>query len=162
MNPVQLWPSPPYYPHTCIRCGCGAGQRKFFVDLGINLTGAFNPMYDGSIYYCDECASNLIGDINRVVGQWFADNSPWESPDRAVSSYNWQQEIDVTEIENEIESRRITVERDPEADGNDIDAEQDDSVLTTTIDVPEPTVSTDDAGDAEPKRSLDFTFGNTG
>ena len=73
MGPVQLWETPPYFPNVCIRCGCGTGQRKYFIDLGITLMGHFNPMNEGSIYYCDECAPNLVDDIGKVIKNWEED-----------------------------------------------------------------------------------------
>lgn len=160
MNPVQLWPAPHYHPYVCIRCGCGAGQRTYFIDLGLNLSGYFNPMNEGSIYYCDQCASNLIGDINREVAKWHHDHSPWDSPDRVEASYTWQDSIDVSEIEKQIEHRGTTLTGNPETDGNNLDSEQDDSVLAEPIEFSESTVSVDDSESAKPEqRSLDFTFG---
>jgi hypothetical protein len=159
VNPVQLWPAPHYHPFACIRCGLGNGQREYFIDLGLNLSGYFNPMNEGSIYYCNECVSNLIGDINREVAKWHHDHSPWDSPDRVEASYSWQEQIDVSGIEQEIESRGTPVTSNSGDEGNDFDAEQDDPVLAESVELSEPAVLTDDAEHARPKRSLDFTFG---
>lgn len=155
MQPVNLQQNPVFHPHVCIRCGCGTGQREFFVDLGVTLLGYFNPMYDGAIYYCDRCVRNLVVDINRLVIQWDEEHSPWESPDRVEASYTYQDKIDLSDVEAEIERNRASAAGNnpvpefqyPESESNNRASQESASVSSLSV----PTVSTD-----EPKLELGF------
>lgn len=92
---LQLVQTPQFHPHTCVRCGCGTGEREFFIDLGLDLAGVFNPLYDGNVYYCNLCARNLVSDIHRAVGKWDADHAPWDSEDRVNNTYDWESSISI-------------------------------------------------------------------
>lgn len=103
VRPVNLVERPTFPPYVCIRCGLGAGEndRKYFVDLGIDLHYHFNPLHDGNIYFCDQCLRGLITDANRLISTWDQEHAEWQSPDRVEASYSWESQIDLSNLEVE-------------------------------------------------------------
>lgn len=63
---MRVVDKPNMHPYSCIQCGVTAG-RKWFVDLGINLGPAFNPLYDGNVFLCDECWEGLSIQVAKEV-----------------------------------------------------------------------------------------------
>lgn len=157
MNPLSLWETPHYFPNVCIRCGCGTGQREYFIDLGISLVGYFNPMQEGNIYYCDQCVPGLITDINREISKWNKEHSPWDSSDREEATYTWQEELEI-ELTGDFGTGSTDSEGDdPDSEGDSPATEQHDSDSTEPLTVPSSTVP---ASDEQPERSsLDIHFG---
>lgn len=140
---VKLWPQPPFHPNVCIRCGCGTGQRDYFIDLQVPLMAHFNPYLDGAIYFCNECIPGLIADINTEVTIWNQNHAPWQSPDRVEASYDWQKEIDLSGIERlnssssglEQSSTRSSVDTiEDSGDSESADAVPESTVLTVYSD----------------------------
>ena len=142
MRPVTLEPSPVFHPFKCIRCKIAAGPiREYFIDLGLDISGEFNPMYDGNIYYCNKCAKNLVVDLIKIIQQWDLDHSPWEDDDKATITYDWERQIDLSGINGAIASGG--------SEGTEIDnlpTERDDSVPEPTTTISDGTVS-DVSGD---------------
>lgn len=155
-RPVTLHLQPPFFPKVCIRCGCGTGQREFFVDLGINLTGYFNPMNEGDIYYCDQCVRNLVVDINRLLAKREAETAPWVGVNRADVTYSWQEEIDLSVVEAEVERVRANEQSYPNSESDDSGVEQVVGTATNTVELPESTVSTIFSDDES--ESIGFSF----
>lgn len=138
-RPVQLHLQPPFYPKVCIRCGCGTGQREFFVDLGLNLTGYFNPMHEGDIYYCNECVRNLVVDIDRLLTKREEETAPWSAG--ADVTYSWENQVDLSGVEAEIERARVNESSHTDSESNDSGVEQVTSSTTSTVELSESTVS---------------------
>lgn len=68
VSPILIMKSPTFPPYTCIRCGVGAGPfRNFFVDLGISNELAVDLRDHGAIYFCDQCARNLVNDLTELL-----------------------------------------------------------------------------------------------
>lgn len=53
-------------------------------------------MNEGDIYYCNDCAPNLITDMLRVIDQYNKDHAPWDAKERADSTYTWEDAIDLS------------------------------------------------------------------
>lgn len=100
VRPVTLSEAPAFHPFVCIRCKIGTTSRRYFIDLGIDISGEFNPMYDGNIYYCDECSQNLIVDMLRVIQEWDIAHAPWQGDDKSELTYNWESALDERGIES--------------------------------------------------------------
>lgn len=68
MRPLTRVDSPPFFPRVCISCGIGAGpERRFFIDLGFDIAGIYNPMNEGSVYLCDVCAPSWVDGILNIL-----------------------------------------------------------------------------------------------
>lgn len=152
MRDVNLQQQPVFYPNVCVRCGCGTGQREYFIDLGLDLSKLFDPLHEGNVYYCNECAKNLVTDLNRIIAKWDAEHSPWESELRVSSTYSW----------SDGGSGPITVN----ADTNDSDAESNDSTtessepdVAESVAVPEPAVHDVSTDESERDSGLAIGFG---
>ena len=90
MRPVTLYEKPPFPPYVCISCGVGEKPRKWFIDIGLSLDYYFNPVNDGTVFFCDECFNNLKVQAERCVNNWVAENEAWDSPDRVAATYKWK------------------------------------------------------------------------
>lgn len=159
-RPVQLHLQPPFYPKVCIRCGCGTGQREYFIDLGLNLSGYFNPMNEGDIYYCNECVKNLLVDISRLIAKREEETAPWAGDARADITYSWESQIDLSSIEAEIERTRITKPSNTNAESDDSRVEQVTGAVATATSVSESTVSPVFPDD-EPNGGVELSFDET-
>ena len=150
MRPVTISDAPAFHPFVCIRCklGTGGDGRKFFVDLGVDLSGLFNPMHEGDIYYCNICAHNLITDMVREIAKWERDHAPWEGDDKVIPTYDW---------ENNVGTVDVSFGGSTEGSTPDIElGESDDSIPTESDEVPSGTVPTV-SGPDQPGRSLSIS-----
>lgn len=152
MRPVTISDAPAFHPHVCARCKIGTGGegRKFFLDLGLDLSGLYNPMHDGNIYYCNLCVMNLITDITREVAKWEFDHAPWQGDDKAVPTYDWETKVDAGSID-------LSVSGDDSGSTPDLSfGEPDDRVSTAADEVSDGTVPAS-SGPDQPGRSLSIS-----
>lgn len=71
---VMLMKEPIHTPHICISCGCGANDRPYFVDLGLNSelvvpnedTGLMH-FTEGVVYLCNICMEQIFKEYNIKV-----------------------------------------------------------------------------------------------
>lgn len=71
---IMVIEAPIQEPHICAKCSVGAGDRPYFVDLGIDNEMVIQnaetklPHYTiGCIYFCSECFENAFASFNRLV-----------------------------------------------------------------------------------------------
>ena len=94
MRPVTLYQKPPFPPYVCISCGVGEPPRKWFIDIGLSLDYHFNPVNDGTIFFCDECWNNVRVQTERCINNWVYENEAWDSPDRVAASFKWKDDLE--------------------------------------------------------------------
>lgn len=151
VRPVTISAAPPFHPFICLRCKLGTGAREYFVDLGLDISGEFNPMYEGSIFYCNECAKNLVTDLIQAIAKWDLEHAPWDGEDKAVITYNWESKVDLSGPDYTGISGS-----DPGTEGDNLSTEPSESVSTTADDLPEGTVPPV-SGPDQPGRSLSIS-----
>jgi len=72
-RPVQCINKPTIHPFVCIQCG--SQQKDYFIDTGLDVPDEhFKPLWEGIIYFCCECANNLVNDITRAIARWEAEH----------------------------------------------------------------------------------------
>lgn len=71
---ITVLEAPIQEPFICAKCGVGAGDRPYFVDLGIDNEFVIQnaetrlPHYTmGVVYFCSECMQNAFSVFNRLV-----------------------------------------------------------------------------------------------
>lgn len=74
---ITVLEAPIQDPFICAKCGVGAGDRPYFVDLGIDNEFVIQnaetklPHYTmGVVYFCSECMQNAFSVLNRLVFQF--------------------------------------------------------------------------------------------
>lgn len=50
---------PTFPPYVCINCGM-QNERKWFVDLQLQLDNHFNPLMHGVVYLCNLCFDSMV------------------------------------------------------------------------------------------------------
>src|SRR5688572_31117866 len=58
---------PNFHPHVCIQCGVGDDRRVWYVDLQLAIDNHFNPLYNGAIYFCNECWDDMVRVVSRDI-----------------------------------------------------------------------------------------------
>ncbi len=57
---------PIFPPYVCIVCGM-QNERKWFVDLQLQLDNHFNPVLHGAVYMCNMCFDSMVTDTMNQV-----------------------------------------------------------------------------------------------
>jgi len=65
--------NPIFYPGVCVACGVQS-NRRWYVDIGVELDYHFNPMNEGNILFCNECWNALVKSVNRGVKTFVESN----------------------------------------------------------------------------------------
>jgi hypothetical protein len=55
-----------FYPGVCVGCGV-QNNRRWYVEIGVDLDFHFNPMNEGNIIFCNECWNSLVKSVNKYV-----------------------------------------------------------------------------------------------
>lgn len=71
MRTVQRTDNPQAFPYACIICGLGKGpQRQFFIDMGFDIAGKYQPLNEGSVYLCNECAPSVVDSLLKILNTY--------------------------------------------------------------------------------------------
>lgn len=148
MRPVTIMEKPTFHPYVCISCGLGGPPREWFVDIGIDLDAYFNPVLNGTVYFCNECWNSVHVNVSRQMQQWQKEHEAWSGIDSVEPTYRWENS-----------GSRGTSDSGEPLDGNDQGAEPDDteSEYPDTSDAD----STDDtSSDESTKRAFSALLGD--
>lgn len=115
MRPVTIREKPNFHPYVCIVCGVGGPPREWFVDIGIDLDNHFNPVIDGTVFFCNECWNSVQVNVARQIQVWRTDREAWKAEDSVEPTYRWENS-----------GRGIAQSSEP-VDGNDQSSEPDDT-----------------------------------
>lgn len=115
---MRIANNPDYPPHVCIICGL-SNNRRWFVNLDVNLDRYYNPIQEGQLWFCDECWTNLVTDTARHA-QAFMEGK------------------DLTENNGSGKSITDTEPVDSGPDTNNSDTESNDPESESDVGVPEP------------------------
>jgi len=71
--------NPTFHPYSCIQCGVNY-NRKWYVDLGLRLENAFQPLFAGNVYFCNECWWNVVEEVERSVEKYLEERGETSEP----------------------------------------------------------------------------------
>lgn len=112
---------PNFHPHVCIICGVGDDRREWYVDLQLAIDNHFNPLYNGAIYFCNECWDATVRDVSRAVQAF--------TPAKQVNPHSYENSDELLEsitLEQDNGRNRTTDVRDSETAGTVDDSAVDD------------------------------------